>query len=115
MDLQQYPLILKHYTPVTAALCVSLPLPPNSPVSIYFLLLSHAPPALFRNNAYKIPVQVENIKNAQIPLAANNSYILTTFIALSVSPNTMGVSTLNNPGLIISLNPALVTISTHYL
>ena len=82
---------------------------------MYFLLLSHAPPALFKNNAYKIPVQVENIKKAQIALAGNNSYILTTLIALNIIPKINGVKTLNNPGLIISLNPALVTISTHYL
>ena len=70
MDLQQYPIlkITKINTPVTAALCVSLPFPSNAPVSIYFLALSHAPPALFKNNAYNIPTQVENIKNAQIPI-----------------------------------------------
>lgn len=82
---------------------------------MYFLLLSQAPPALFKNNAYNIPVQVENIRNAQIPFAASNSYILTTLIALSAIPKTIGVKTLNKPGFIISLNPALVTISTHYL
>lgn len=30
-------------------------------------------------------------------------------------PNKSGVNTLNNPGFIISLKPAFVTISTHYL
>ena len=69
MDLQLYPICCKKInTPVTAALCVSLPFPSNAPVSIYFLALSHAPPALFKNNAYNIPTQVENIKNAQIPI-----------------------------------------------
>lgn len=60
-------------------------------------------------------MQVENIRNAQIALAGNSSYILTTFIALNIIPNISGVNTLNNPGLIISLKPAFVTISTHYL
>lgn len=60
-------------------------------------------------------MHVENIKNAQIALAGNNSYILTTLIALNMIPNKSGVNTLNNPGFIISLKPAFVTISTHYL
>ena len=67
MDHQQYPEIKFKNTPVTAALCASLPFPSMAPVSIYFLALSQAPPPLFKNNAYKIPAQVENIKNAQIP------------------------------------------------
>ena len=52
---------------MTAALCASLPFPSIAPVSIYFLALSQAPPPLFKNNAYKIPAQVENIRNEQIP------------------------------------------------
>lgn len=60
-------------------------------------------------------MHVENIRNAQIAFAGSNSYILTTLIALNIIPNTSGVNTLNNPGLIISLKPAFVTISTHCL
>ena len=33
-------------SPVTVALCTSLPLPPKLPSSINFFALSHAPPAL---------------------------------------------------------------------
>ncbi len=35
-------------SPITAALCASEPLPPSLPSSMYFLALSHAPPALLR-------------------------------------------------------------------
>ncbi len=35
-------------SPMTAALCASDPLPPSLPSSMYFLALSHAPPALLR-------------------------------------------------------------------
>ena len=35
-------------SPMTAALCGSEPLPPWWPSSMYFLALSHAPPALLR-------------------------------------------------------------------
>ena len=49
-------------SPVTLALWASDPFPPNSFVSIYFLALSQAPPALLKNVAIRIPVAVENIK-----------------------------------------------------
>src|SRR5688572_20108268 len=48
-------------SPTTAALCGSDFLPTttpstlNSPLSMYFLALSHAPPALFRNVASRMP------------------------------------------------------------
>jgi len=66
---------------------------------MYFLALSHAPPPLFRNRAYRIPVHVENIRNAHIPFAANRSSSLNILINLRITPRTRGVSTLNRPGL----------------
>ena len=43
--------------PVIVALCVSLPLPPCTPVSTIFLALSNAPPMVFRNKAKMMPVR----------------------------------------------------------
>src|SRR3989338_6399964 len=45
-------------SPVTAALWVSEPLPPNLPVSIYFLALSQAAPPLVIEIATNIPVTI---------------------------------------------------------
>lgn len=50
-----------HVSPVMDALCASDPLPPNAPVSTYFLALSHAPPALLRKSAMRMPDTVANI------------------------------------------------------
>jgi len=42
-------------SPTTAALCVSVPLPPRFPASIYFLALSQAPPLLDEEMAITPP------------------------------------------------------------
>src|SRR3989344_5136234 len=46
-------------SPVTAALWASEPLPPNLPVSIYFLALSQAAPPVVIETATKIPVTID--------------------------------------------------------
>ena len=45
-------------SPTTAALCASEPGPPNLPVSIYFLALSHSPPAFAISRAKITPVKI---------------------------------------------------------
>merc|ERR1719482_470788 len=53
-------------SPVTAALCASLPLPPKFPASTCFLALSQAPPPLFRKNATSIAVIEEHTRKEVI-------------------------------------------------
>ena len=57
-------------SPVTAAMCVSVFFRPWD--SQYFLVLSQAPPPLFKNKAIKIPVEVENIKKAHTALGPSS-------------------------------------------
>src|SRR5678815_2779364 len=45
-------------SPVTAALCVSEPLPPKLPSSMYFFALSHAPPPVHIEIATNRPVTI---------------------------------------------------------
>ena len=56
-------------SPTTLALCVSDRLPPYTPVSMYFLALSHAPPPVLRKIAMMTPVMVAIIRNAAIASA----------------------------------------------
>lgn len=58
-----------YVSPVTAALWVSLPLPPRAPVSMYFFALSQAPPAVLRKRAIRIPETVANINMDATTLA----------------------------------------------
>ena len=53
-----YYIILNQASPVTAALWASEPLPPCAPLSMYFLALSHAPPALSSTMAISRPVRL---------------------------------------------------------
>src|SRR5205085_4118539 len=46
-------------SPVTAAACVSVPLPPKCPSSMYFLALSQAPPPEVIWIARKLPVTID--------------------------------------------------------
>jgi len=87
-------------SPTTAALWVSLPLPPRFPASIYFLALSQAPPELAMNIAIKKPVTMAPAKTP--PKAAGPK----------VKPMMTGTMTARIPGIIISLRAELVTIST---
>src|SRR2546422_8585099 len=50
-------------SPTTAALCVGLPFPPYSPVSMNFLALSQAPPPLLSSVAMRIPAIVPTMRN----------------------------------------------------
>lgn len=110
MSLQGSPTV----SPVTVALWVSDFFPPNYPLSTYFLALSHAPPALLRNNAMRIPVDVENIINEANTCAPNIYFSLYCPIIRNKTPTTTGDRTANKPGFIISFSPAAATISTHY-
>lgn len=102
-------------SPVTAALCASLPFPPNFPVSMYFLALSQAPPPLLKKRAIRIPVLVENIKNPANTSAPNSGLPLYYPMILNSTPTVIGDKTDSRPGLIIYLRPALLTKLTHYL
>ena len=82
---------------------------------MYFFALSQAPPPLFRKRAINIPVDVENIKNAPTTLAPRSSLFYQLPRYLKTTPTTKGERTARSPGLIISLKPALATISTQIL
>ena len=95
-------------SPVTAALCSKLPLPLtypcssiNSPLSIYFLVLSQAPPVLLIDIASYTP-----LKRAPGKRPATN-------IGWNTTPKNIGVKITNRPGNIISLNEAFVDTSIH--
>jgi len=87
-------------SPVTAAWCASLPLPPKCPRSMCFFALSHAPPPVFSTNASSIPAIVPTIKYAA------------TASAFKITPTSTVTTTTNNPGSIISLSAAFVQMST---
>lgn len=57
-------------SPVTAARCTWVFLSPCD--SQYFLVLSQAPPPLFKNNAMSMPVAVVNMRNAHTALGPSN-------------------------------------------
>ena len=87
-------------SPITAALCSSDPLPAPPPASIYFFALSQAPPELAINIASKNPVTRAPAKKP--PKAS-----------LFQNPITRGKTIANPPGSSISLNAAVVAMSTH--
>ncbi len=87
-------------SPVTAALCASLPLPPNAPSSIYFLALSQAAP----------PVVIEIPTQSPVTIVPTNSPPKAA--APKLSPTKIGTTTGIKAGTIISLMADLVTIST---
>ena len=87
-------------SPVTAALCASLPLPPWWPSSMYFFALSHAPPPVVIEIATKMPVMIVPISRP--PSACGPS----------TRPTTTGTSTGSSDGTIISLIAAFVSRST---
>src|SRR5215831_3717921 len=86
-------------SPVTAALCVSVPFFPCS--SINFLALSHAPPPLVIEIATNNPVTM--LPTSTPPSACGPR----------ITPTRIGETTGINPGIIIFLMAACVTISTH--
>mmetsp|Transcript_25716 Transcript_25716/g.63780 ORF Transcript_25716/g.63780 Transcript_25716/m.63780 type:complete len:204 (+) Transcript_25716:217-828(+) len=100
-------------SPTTAALWVSLPLPPSAPVSTYFLALSHAPPALLRNSAIKIPVDVLNMRKDAITCAPRKGLFQYDPSNLNTNPTANGERTESSPGLTISRSAARETIATH--
>ena len=59
-------------SPVTAALCVSLPLPPWWPSSMYFLALSQAPPPVHMEMATNRPVTIVPISKPPKALGPSN-------------------------------------------
>ena len=78
-------------SPVTAALCASLPLPPKWPSSMYFLALSQAPPPVHIEMATNRPVTMVPISRP--PSAAGPSS----------RPTRTGTTTGSSDGTIISL------------
>ncbi len=87
-------------SPMTAALCASLPLPPKCPSSMYFLALSQAPPEFDSITASSWPVRIAPARNA--PSAS----------PFSRKPAMMGESTASRPGVISSRSDVLVQMST---
>ncbi len=87
-------------SPVTAALCASLPLPPWWPSSMYFLALSQAPPPVHMLIATNSPVTMVPISRP--PRASGPSS----------RPTSTGTTTGSSEGIIISRIAALVSMST---
>ncbi len=87
-------------SPVTAALCASLPLPPKWPSSMYFLALSQAPP----------PVVIEMATNNPVTIVPINSP--PSACAPSTRPTTTGTTTGSSEGTTISRIAARVSRST---
>ena len=77
---------------------------------MYFLVLSHAPPPLFKNNAIRMPVAVENIKNAQTAFGPSSGWLVMLPMYLKITQTMIGEKTERRPGLTIYLCPAAVTI-----
>ena len=83
-------------SPTTAALWLSLPLPPKFPRSMYFLALSQAPPALDIMTAKMKPEAVAPISNPVTPLTP------------STNPTKMGTTTAMRAGALISDRKSVV-------
>src|SRR5690606_28033615 len=90
-------------SPVIAALCASLPLPPKLPSSMYFLALSQAPPPVVIEMATNRPVTMVPISRPPSALGPSSR------------PTTIGTATGNSEGTIISLIADLVSMSTALL
>ena len=104
-------------SPVTDALCASLPFPPYlcSPVSTSFFALSHAPPALFRKRLINSPLTVENTSTDRTACAPNVSDPRAAPIHRKMTPMTTGKRTASVPGLTIIQSAALATMETQAL
>ena len=87
-------------SPTTAALWASLPLPPCTPLSMCFLALSQAPPALAMNTATQKPVVRPPTRRPSTPLTPRRS------------PVTTGTARASTEGSTISFWAALVLIAT---
>ena len=95
-------------SPVTAALCASEPLPPWWPSSMYFLALSQAPPPEVIEIATNSPVTIvpSSIAPSDAKPAAGPAMPQIT------KNSTIGASTGNSDGMIISRIAARVSMST---
>ena len=100
-------------SPVTAALCASEFFPPCAPVSTNFLALSHAPPAVLRNSAIRIPATVANMSMPATAFAPSSSCPVAAPTARNATPITTGPNTANKPGLSISRSALSATMATH--
>ncbi len=87
-------------SPTTAAAWVSEPLPPRLPFSMYFLALSHAPPALAIISAINTQP-----KRPPASMPPNE-------VAPRPKPTTTGARTAMAPGTTMRLSAAVVAIST---
>ena len=100
-------------SPVMLALCASDPLPPCAPVSMSFLVLSQAPPALLRNSAMRIPDTVPNMsmpERAFTPSKLSPEWVPTMRKKM---PTAMGMRTASKPGFTILRSDAALMMSTH--
>mmetsp|Transcript_65840 Transcript_65840/g.147009 ORF Transcript_65840/g.147009 Transcript_65840/m.147009 type:complete len:241 (+) Transcript_65840:156-878(+) len=102
-------------SPVTAALCASLPLPPYLPDSMYFFALSHAPPALFRKSDSRMPVVVAVISSPATTCGPSNGLPCREPMQRKMKPMAIGKPSASSPGFRISERAAAVTIATHLL
>ena len=87
-------------SPMTAALCSSLPFPPSCPLSMYFFALSQAPPAFAIITASTNPVTVLPASSPDTPSGPRRS------------PTATGMMTATMAGATISLWAEMVHIST---
>ena len=88
-------------SPTTLALCGSEPLPPRCPISMYFLALSHAPPALAMKMASAKPLVSPPVSRPMTPPTP------------STSPTMTGAAMAMIAGTIISFWAPAVEIFTH--
>mmetsp|Transcript_87596 Transcript_87596/g.138322 ORF Transcript_87596/g.138322 Transcript_87596/m.138322 type:complete len:328 (-) Transcript_87596:422-1405(-) len=99
-------------SPVTAALCASLPFPPLLPASMYFFALSQAPPPLFKNKAINMAVIEETTRYDVMALAPRRSSPVDSPMAWNILPTRTGAASTRKPGLIICLIAASDTMPT---
>merc|ERR1712150_93443 len=88
-------------SPVMDASCAGDPLPPCLPVSISFLALSQAPPALLRNNESSTPQTVAKISTAVTARAPSNGSPWDSPMKRKTTPTTTGNTNTSTPGFTI--------------
>ena len=86
-------------SPMTAALWASDPLPPSAPSSMYFLALSHAPPALDWKLAMRAATTMPEARNAPRAMGPK------------AKPTMTGMSTASSAGVASSRSDARVQMS----
>ena len=88
-------------SPITAALCASLPFPPSLPASTYFFALSQSPPALDINRARRRPLVIFPRRKPPIDFGPPiNPTIKVEMIVISPA----GISSFKAPEVAISIH-----------